>query len=126
MDIISECFQVNPRLKCPKIGNLRREVQETTRKNPDIHLWRIAQHFIAKYDMNVRRADTVYKWAYETRFNIKYAPGCGDYMDDDLAPVYGGIFVCDRIGNFREVRGIRGDALDQVNLRAHRFFMSGE
>ena len=123
MDFISKCFQKNPRRKCPRIGHLRREVQEATREQPDTHLWRIAQRVILKYDMNMRRADTVYKWAYETCFDKKYDPYADSATDD--APVFGGIFIADGNGNSREVPGVVWDALDQQKIRAESLRSAG-
>ena len=124
MDCISNCFLPNPRRKCPRIGHLRREVQETTREQSDTHLWRIAQRVIQKYDMNVRRAGTIYKWAYETRFNKKYDPNADPRVDMD-APVFRGIFIADGNGNSREVPGVVEDALDQQNIRAESMRNAG-
>ena len=106
------------------IGDLRREVQSLTREHSDMLLWQITQYIIQKYDMNVRRADTVYKWAYETRFNKKYNRDVDSKTDPD-APVFGGIFICDGNGNSREVPGIVQDAIDQQNIRAEGMRRAG-
>jgi hypothetical protein len=124
MESIAQCFGENPRRRCPKIGVLRQKVQEATREQPEKHLWRITQHIIQKYEMNVRRADTVYKWAYETRFNKKYNSEA-DLMTDDDAPIFGGIFIADGRGNFREVAGVKEDALDQQNIRGESMRRAG-
>jgi hypothetical protein len=124
MDSISACFQENLRCGCPKIGDLRREVQEMTREHPDTHLWRITQRIIQKYNMSVRRADMIYKWSYEVRYNKKYNPDA-DYKTDVDAPVFGVIFITDRDGNRREVSGVREDVLDQRNIRAESMRRAG-
>jgi hypothetical protein len=99
-------------------------VQEATLEHPDTHLWRITQYIIQKYEMNVQRAVTVYKWAYETRFNKQYNPNA-DWKTEEDAPAFGGIFIADGRGNSREVPGVMEDALDQQNIRAESMRRAG-